>query len=320
MRIFLYEYACALSTRSGIPDSIVREGRAMRDALARDLAQAGARLLTLDAVPREQEYEFFCQCLCKADAAWIIAPELERILVARCQWTEQAGVRLLGTPVNVLRWLTDKWQQYVHLKQFGVPVPESWEKPPPGDVGPCVCKPRFGAGSYRVQWWRVVQDTTPTFGSALSAQGGSFLWQEYVPGQPASIACLCGVKQRIVLRAATQRLSQDGSFRYLGGSLPLAEPLETRARRLAEMVLAAVPQLRGYIGIDLVLGTAADGSRDYVIEINPRLTTSYVGQRALCQQNLAELTLRLLQGENVSPPTWKDKHLGFDSYGNLWQC
>ena len=45
-----------------------------------------------------------------------------------------------------------------------------------------------------------------------------------------------------------------------------------------------VPGLRGYIGVDLILDEHAPGVS--VVEINPRLTTSYVGLRAALGQNL----------------------------------
>jgi predicted ATP-grasp superfamily ATP-dependent carboligase len=52
----------------------------------------------------------------------------------------------------------------------------------------------------------------------------------------------------------------------------------------------------GWLGIDLILGEADDGSQDYVIEINPRLTTSYVGLRALSNTNLAQAMLDVALG------------------------
>jgi predicted ATP-grasp superfamily ATP-dependent carboligase len=311
MRILVYEYACALAEEGNIPDNIRREGRAMRRALIEDLCRAGFEVRTLDGVGPANEYHRFCELLCQVDAAWIIAPESEEILVSRCQWVEQAEVRLLGTPAAILSWLTDKWQQYLCLRERGIPVPTTWTEPPPVSVGPCVWKPRRGAGSQQVRRWDPVrQYLTPSIAER-------FLWQQYVRGLPASVACLCGPCQKIVLRGATQRLSGDGEFRYQGGTVPLPAPLERRAQRLASMTLQALPDLLGYVGIDLVLGSAEDGSEDYVIEINPRLTTSYLGQRALCRHNLAQLAVLLCLGETVSPPDWHDGWVEFDTQGRV---
>ncbi|MCS7166184.1 MAG: ATP-grasp domain-containing protein [Gemmatales bacterium] len=309
--IFLYEYACAVGRDSRLPESFLFEGRAMRDALAEDLARAGCEVILLDDISATEEYYHFQQCLRRADAAWIIAPEIDCILVTRCQWVEAAGIPLLGTDSEVLSWLTDKWQQYLFLQRHGVPVPASTLHPPHDSHGTYVRKPRYGAGCFQVEMpGRLATSTEKEHirevanDTCLGLEPYCF-WQRYMPGQAASIACLCGPRGQLVLRAAAQLLLQGTHFCYLGGYLPLPEPLELRAQRLAYLTLAAVPCLRGYIGIDLVLGAAPDGSEDYVIEINPRLTTSYLGQRALCEQNLAELALAILQGDRVRAPSWR---------------
>jgi hypothetical protein len=74
---------------------------------------------------------------------------------------------------------------------------------------------------------------------------------------------------------------------------------------LGEQAIAHLRGLRGYIGVDMVLGKAADGSQDYAIEINPRLTTSYIGLRAACLDNLARSMIELASGRQVDPLRWK---------------
>ena len=72
----------------------------------------------------------------------------------------------------------------------------------------------------------------------------------------------------------------------------------------------------GYLGVDLVLGEAADGSDDVVIEINPRLTTSYVGLRALARENLAAAMLDVASGRTPRL-SFADRQLEFDSDGTI---
>jgi predicted ATP-grasp superfamily ATP-dependent carboligase len=139
-------------------------------------------------------------------------------------------------------------------------------------------------------------------------QHDRFIVQEYVPGQAASVALLIGPRQTIALCPARQHLSEDGRFRYLGGSLPLPEPLAQRARRLALQAVAGIEGLQGYVGVDLVLG---EDGHDYAIEINPRLTTSYIGLRQLCEGNLAELMLRVIGGEETQAPAWRAGEVTF---------
>ena len=54
--------------------------------------------------------------------------------------------------------------------------------------------------------------------------------------------------------------------------------------------MSACGEFRGYLGVDLILGTEAD--KDYVIEINPRLTTSYLILRQAAKENLAEAIIQ----------------------------
>ena len=157
-------------------------------------------------------------------------------------------------------------------------------------------KPIDGCGSQGLQLLKNESDFSEKHFSPIQ---GPCRIEEFIPGLAASVSVLCGPAGNIALPACEQRLSADGRFTYLGGRLPLEPGVDARARRLALAAADALPEPRGYIGVDLVLGNAADGSDDRVIEINPRLTTSYVGLRALSRTNLAAAMLAVVS----APPT-----------------
>ena len=92
-------------------------------------------------------------------------------------------------------------------------------------------------------------------------------------------------------------ISDDGRLRYLGGRLPIAGGLARRATDLAERSFAALPACVGYAGVDMILGRDPSGSEDYVLDVNPRLTTSYLGLRQLADGSLAEGMIRMMTGE-----------------------
>jgi hypothetical protein len=69
--------------------------------------------------------------------------------------------------------------------------------------------------------------------------------------------------------------------------------------------------LTGYVGVDVILGVESD----QVIEINPRLTTSYVGLRALAADNLMDLLLRLVRGETAPGPRWRAGDVSWSADG-----
>ena len=79
----------------------------------------------------------------------------------------------------------------------------------------------------------------------------------------------------------------------------LETPVAQRAMSLASWAIRNFPRTVGYIGVDLVLGSSVDGTSDVVIEVNPRLTTSYVGLRAASHINLAQAMIDVAGGKLV---------------------
>src|SRR5690606_27345959 len=93
--------------------------------------------------------------------------------------------------------------------------------------------------------------------------------------------------------------------------------LAQRARRLAQRVVEACDAWGacGYWGIDMVLGAHNDDD-DVVVEINPRLTTSYVGLRALAEQNLAGVILAAVEGRGAAL-SFRSDRIEFDANGRV---
>ena len=86
---------------------------------------------------------------------------------------------------------------------------------------------------------------------------------------------------------------------------------------LATRAVACFPQLRGFIGVDAVLGDAGDGSADRAIEINARLTTSYIGLRVLARDNLVAAMLDVA-ATREPVLRWYDAKVRFDASGRVW--
>ena len=59
------------------------------------------------------------------------------------------------------------------------------------------------------------------------------------------------------------------------------------------------------------------GEDDAVIEINPRVTTSYVGLRQAVDQNLAQLLLKAVHGEPIEV-TVRNPNIEFAADGATW--
>jgi predicted ATP-grasp superfamily ATP-dependent carboligase len=355
MLIFIYESQTAggwLHWDEPPQESLLREGRAMVTALATDFARLTGvdvvllrhESVSLPALPDNVRVrqvgslnthnEAFAVAAKAAQWSIMIAPEGVDLWL-RCLDVKDAAGCLLGLSPDLVMLATSKHAIAEHLIDRGVPAPEGivltcemprelmaeFAKIGVDDVArefeaasadefpfPGVFKPCFGAGSVNVQY-------VPSRDSLPPVDAPSRL-ERYYPGLAASVAVLCGPRVNIALQPCTQRLSADGRFTYLGGSTPLAPHLAKRASRLASRAIETLEAPLGYLGVDLVLGDDPTGAEDVVIEINPRLTTSYVGLRAACRDNLAAAMLDVAEGRPCTL-SWRDERVEFDPDGTV---
>jgi len=96
-----------------------------------------------------------------------------------------------------------------------------------------------------------------------------------------------------------QKLCWESGFEYQGGLVPadLSNDMLTSIQKLIERVCDVLPGLAGYVGFDILLPDT-DPKAPLIVEINPRLTTSYTAYRRLTSDNLAEL---IVKSENEYP-------------------
>jgi predicted ATP-grasp superfamily ATP-dependent carboligase len=329
MRVFVYEYLSS-GAAGEQPASLRTEGWAMLSAVLEDFGRCrGVETVTLldprvkrftdiwtpyiipNFLRAGSEEDTFRALAASADFSLVIAPEFDDILLRRCRWVEAEGGRLLGPSSTAVRRTADKLTMACHWKESGIPTPSS------AAPYPLVCKPRFGAGS---QATFLVHNKEELARARRQAQdegwSGELLLQPYMRGLAVSVSFLAGGEWH-ALPAAEQHLSNDGRFRYLGGRLPLPSHLDRRARSLAERAARCVEGLHGWFGVDLILGDAEDGSGDAVIEINPRLTTSYVGLRRLAHFNLAEALLAITTGSHPPSRDWGTEPIAFRANGAI---
>jgi predicted ATP-grasp superfamily ATP-dependent carboligase len=336
MRVFIYEHTCAAEMEPSAI-SLRTEGWAMLAAILEDFSRLpGVESVTLLRdpslrVPSGVEIRLagaddetcFRDLAARADYSLVIAPEFADILTTRCRWVEESGGRLLGPSSAAVAVTADKFALASLFERHGIPTPPcllvtAGQVRAPETVPysfPLVSKPRHGAGSQSTFLLHSPQDLP-----RCVAEADDVVLQPFVPGQAASVAFLIGPGRCLPLLPATQILSRDGRFRYEGGEVPLPAELAWRAIELGRRAVAVVPGLRGYVGVDLVLGKACDGSQDQVLEINPRLTTSYVGLRTLAVTNLAEAMWHVAVGEEIGEVMWRSGSVWFWPDGRVKVC
>jgi predicted ATP-grasp superfamily ATP-dependent carboligase len=326
MRVLIHEWVTGGGLAGeALPESWAREGFAMRRAVADDFrALEGVEVLTtLDARFRAEDHEratvlvrkgeeeaILGQLAAGCDYTVLIAPETDCILERRAAHVEQSGGRTLGASPAAIALTTNKLRLASHLASAGVATPPvAWFDPrsrhPPAFGFPAVIKPVDGAGSLDTWLVRSAHDVP-----VLEPTERKWIVQPFIEGAAMSASYLVAPDGESHLLGVGRQFMdlRRRRFVYEGGRIPgpvelgLSEPL--RAVR-------CVPGLRGYVGVDFIVDEALGGIT--IIEINPRVTTSFVGwQRLLRAGTIARYWLDSF-GSAGSPEkarSWGNDKLG----------
>lgn len=258
-------------------------------------------------VPRGGEFQSLVAAAREQDWTVIVAPETDGVLASRVAAVRAAGARVLAPSAAFIGIASDKQTTIDALAAAGVPVPAGrslapGETLPVGFHMPAVRKDRASVGCDGVQ---IIRDP-----HVAPSQTAARL-EAFVAGTPVGVSCLCGPDGIEVLPPMRQRFTAGDAPRYLG-SEPLDEtPLAARAIALARRAVEAVmrraatpadraPPAVGWVGVDMILGLRHDGRADRVLEVNPRVTTSFVALAARSGTSLVQTMLALAEGVRVS--------------------
>lgn len=313
-----------------LPPELVGSAAAMLDAAIADFKRAGCEVVTTRDVrveprddgartftlsPGDDVGEAFDRAAREADASLVIAPESEGVLLNWARRLERLNARSLGSRARAIELGGDKVALHDHWRAHGVPTPRTTLDARALDV-PMVAKPRMGAGCTHTHVWR----DEVARGRERGEGEGEFVYQPWCRGRAVSVSLIVGERGVRVLAAGEQFVrEEEGRLRYEGGRLPMEEALAERASALAVRAVEAVAVaegLHGFVGVDLLLGDEA--SEDVVIEINPRLTLSYVALTWGCEPTVAA---GLLHAD--VEPVWTMRGVGgrgrvrFDAHGRV---
>lgn len=305
--VFIHEFFTGGGFKEDtIPADLAGEGLAMLRGLLSDfynwghfrtLTSIDARLsktsLPADGVVSMDHRQYrnkLPHLIAQSNAVLIIAPENDNILSSLSTMVEKKGVLLLGSSALGTALAADKWACFQRFAKAGIPTPNTWRVNlhDASDIAekkgfPLVAKPIDGAGSHGVC---LLQDRSTLKHLLVSPSFGrkNFLLQRYLDGQHYSMSMLVTTDDAKPLSLNEQFISIGMPFIYNGGSILTEHPHLSKAIATARHAISLIPGLTGYVGVDMVLvrGTW------YVIEINPRFTTSYVGLRRVININIAE--------------------------------
>jgi len=342
-RILVYEYASGggLAGRR-VPPSLQREGAAMRAALVADLLAIGHEIVSAaDArvgtdLPRSVEVmtlpdgdrareAALDHAIDSVDAVWLIAPETDRILERLADRVARRRKILLGSEADAIARASDKATLGRRLGGLGIRHPRTLRLTrrqgltrAAAKIGyPIVVKPARGAGSDGVSLVRDAREWRRAVSVARRVGNrGAVILQEYVRGIAASVSVLADGHRATALSVNEQTLAGSPPFAYQGGRTPLDHELAPRAIAAALEACRGIPGLRGFVGVDVVLSEPDV----VVIEINPRLTTAYLGVRAAMNENVAALTMDACAGRLPVVLPRLRRSIQFSASGRVVSC
>jgi len=288
MNILIFEYITGGGLAGeALPASLVKEGELMLKAAAYDFQDIADVQLSVmcdsrlqgnlnfeneHIVSSEHGYEEVLDVLAsKIDALLIIAPESNNVLTNLCKkYTNQDFMLLNSTPESIAL-TTNKLKTYEYLQNFNIAqIPTSTVAGhKPYGSGELIIKPIDGAGCEKVQ----LHPGPTKIADFLSMdEMSNYIAQPYVLGQSASLSLMCWEGKCLLLSANLQIIERAGDSLELKGCVINALDRDSYVA-FTKRVVSHIPGLRGYIGIDILI----TDNEILLVEINPRLTTSYAG-------------------------------------------
>jgi tyramine---L-glutamate ligase len=314
--VLIYEYFTGGGCPPGeLPRGLAEEALGMLWALVTDFHRWGAVRIMTALDPRFEEYmpgfnratlhadeivmttpgnylNVYESLLQRCDAVWVIAPETGDILATLISLAEKAGIPHLGSNSAAARTAGNKAECARIFLDHDLPAPmtliadraTAFEKAL--QIGfPLIIKPIDGVGCEGVCRANSMGELTVRLQQAyLATAHEHVLLQSYVRGIPASVSLLVTDGETCFLSLNRQLMQSIGKLHYSGSRVPYRHVLKAEAWNAARSAVDLIGGLRGYVGVDLVL--TKQGIQ--LIEINPRLTTSYLGLRQVTKVNLVQ--------------------------------
>ena len=320
MKIVLFEYATGGGPGNGDeqPCALAREGELMLRALGRGLAALdGVRLVTVrdarlpppdypTAVARVEEggdwSAAVADMLDAADAFWPIAPETGGVLADLCRLAQERHCLLLNSPARVVEETGSKYRACRRLRRNGLRCVggerlDAVHFPRHRDV---VVKPDDGVGcesTYLVCAGELPPRDLPARGNG---GGDGYLCQPYLPGTAASLSVIYSPDAPpYILGVNRQEMAlQRRRFSLRACHVNALARQALDCEQLAAGVQRSFPGVVGYVGIDFIV---ADDGALHVLEVNPRVTSSFAGLAASTGLNPCAEVVRAVCGEGSGP-------------------
>ncbi|MFW5444075.1 MAG: ATP-grasp domain-containing protein [Methylococcaceae bacterium] len=296
-----------------LPESLAREGQLMLMALLNELVMLSSVKISVLLDWRCQQlelpeaievvwvskqhnvYDLLPALIERSDCVWPIAPEIGGELEKISLLVEQNSKQLLNSSAEAVQVCSDKLMTAQLLKRHGIAVVETsvLDASSVAQFQPCIIKPKDGAGCLNCYLLTNDNDFKRIVDSIKIKS--DYVIQPYIKGDTLSLCCLFNNGKACLLCCNQQLISiNQGRFELDACVVNSTNENTDVYQSLIDQIAKAIPGLWGYVGIDII---HTEDDQALIVEINSRLTTSYVGVFQAIGVNVAKQVFEMTDEE-----------------------
>ncbi len=262
----------------------------------------------------------FKEAVKACDSTFIIAPEFSNILYNLTKIVKTLKKTLLSIDLNGIEIGTSKLFNQDFFKKNLLQTPTTHLVPLKNNIWdtdfifkkfddfktPIVIKPEDGVGAESIFCFETKEQYETHLPSLINSIDFTrkFILQNFIDGRDLSVS-LIGLLSRKdksfnkvrIMSVNAQNLNikeLNKNSEYFGGHTPAEDFAKISGKLTRLLEKCDFSNFNGYFGMDFILD---DRGSIYFIELNPRLTTSYIGLRNVVDNNIAELILESKGGQ-----------------------
>jgi predicted ATP-grasp superfamily ATP-dependent carboligase len=175
---------------------------------------------------------------------------------------------------------------------------EKWQAEDPLAPLKLIIKPLVGVDCEDIVIIENIEDLTLDL-DKIFKPGSRIIVQEYIEGEDISVSLISDGKKAVPISLNKQYVElKDDKGTYIGGKLPYESEYKDEAFEIAVKAIESIEGMKGFVGVDLLINAdEKDVYSVYLLEINSRFTTPYVGLNEIANFNIGKSIIELIDGE-----------------------
>ena len=175
---------------------------------------------------------------------------------------------------------------------------EKWQAEDPLTPLKLIIKPLVGVDCENIVIIEDIKDLSYDL-EQIFPPGSRIIVQEYIEGTDISVSLISDGKKAIPISLNQQFVElKNNKGTYEGGKLPYESKYEQEAFEIATKAVEAIDGIKGFVGVDLLINAdEKDIYSVYLLEINSRFTTPYVGLSKVANFNIGKSIIELIDGK-----------------------